>query len=141
MGEHELLRPERAAPRPISARAAAAGRRSEAEGTGPGPLDAAAILRLQRAAGNQSVVQLLGEGEPPSPVHDVVGSGGAPLEPGLRTSMESAFGASFGDVRIHTDDQASRSADSVGASAYTVGSDIVFRGGQFEPGSARSPTS
>lgn len=100
-------------------------------------LDAAAVMRLQRAAGNASVVQLLAEGEEErSPVHDVVGSGGgSPLDEGVRSSMESAFGASFGDVRVHTDDRASKSAESVGANAYTVGSDVVFRSGQFNPGS------
>jgi hypothetical protein len=48
--------------------------------------------------------------------------------------MESAFGASFDDVRVHTDDRASKSAESVGANAYTVGSDMVFKAGQFNPG-------
>jgi hypothetical protein len=101
-------------------------------------LDAAAVLHLQRVAGNASVVQLLAEGdEERSPVHDVVGSGGgSPLEKGVRADMESAFGASFGDVRVHTDDRASKSAESVGANAYTVGSDVVFRSGQFNPSSA-----
>jgi hypothetical protein len=50
--------------------------------------------------------------------------------------MESAFGASFDDVRVHTDEQASKSAESVGANAYTVGSDVVFRSGQYSPSSA-----
>ncbi len=98
-------------------------------------LDAAAVLRLQRTAGNASVVQMLaGEGEQASPVHDVVGSGGgSPLDAGTRSTMEAAFGASFGGVRIHTDERASRSAEAVGANAYTVGSDVVFRSGQFNP--------
>ena len=97
-------------------------------------LDAASVMRLQRAAGNASVVQLLSGEEEQSPVHDVVGSGGGtPLDAGTRTSMESAFGASFGDVRVHTDEHASTSAESVGANAYTVGSDVVFKSGQFNP--------
>lgn len=99
-------------------------------------LDASSILHLQRTAGNASVVQMLAD-EEPSPVHDVVGrGGGAPLDSTTRTSMESAFGTSFGDVRIHTDQVASRSAESVGANAYTVGSDVVFRSGHFDPGSS-----
>jgi hypothetical protein len=98
-------------------------------------LDAAAVIGLQRTAGNAGVVQLLaGEEAAASPVLDVVGSGGAPLDSGTRSTMESAFGTSFGDVRVHTDDRASKSAESVGANAYTVGSDVVFRGGQFNPG-------
>jgi len=98
-------------------------------------LDAASVMHLQRAAGNASVVQLLAaDEEDRSPVHDVVGSGGgSPLDKGVRSSMESAFGASFEDVRVHTDDRASKSAASVGANAYTVGSDVVFRSGQFNP--------
>ena len=50
--------------------------------------------------------------------------------------MESAFGQSFEDVRIHTDDRASKSAESVGANAYTVGSDVVFKSGQYDPASS-----
>jgi hypothetical protein len=102
-------------------------------------LDAASIMHLQRAAGNASVVQMLGEGEDEqrSPVHDVVGSGGgSPLDAGVRSNMESAFGADFGAVRVHTDGRASKSAEAVGANAYTVGSDVVFKGGQYDPGSA-----
>lgn len=101
-------------------------------------LDAASIMHLQRTAGNQGVLQMLaGEDEAASPVHDVVGSGGgAPLDTSTRSSMESAFGASFEDVRVHTGGQASKSAESVGANAYTVGSDVVFREGQYNPGSA-----
>lgn len=99
-------------------------------------LDTASILHLQRTAGNQGVVQMLA-GEEPSPVLDVLGSGrGARLDDGTRSTMESAFGTSFDGVRVHTDQGASRSAESVGANAYTVGSDIVFRNGQFDPGSA-----
>jgi len=98
-------------------------------------LDAAAVMRLQRTAGNAGVVQMLaGEEEQASPVHDVVGSGGgSPLDAGTRSTMESAFGTSFEGVRVHTDERASKSAESVGANAYTVGSDVVFRSGQFNP--------
>ena len=105
-------------------------------------LDAATVMRLQRTVGNAGVVQLLGAEEEvassASPVHDVVGSGGGtPLDAGVRSSMESAFGQSFEDVRVHTGDTASKSAESVGANAYTVGSDVVFRSGQFDPGSSK----
>lgn len=101
--------------------------------------DAASLMHLQRTAGNAGVVQLLAEDETAdtSPVHDVVGKGGGtPLDEGTRASMESRFGQGFGDVRVHTDGQASQSAESVGANAYTVGSDIVFRSGQFDTSSA-----
>jgi hypothetical protein len=102
------------------------------------PLSPAAILGLQRTAGNASVVQLLGaDDEAASPVHDVLGSGGGtPLDAGVRSDMEGRFGQSFSDVRVHTDDKASASAESVGANAYTVGSNVVFRSGQFDTSSS-----
>jgi hypothetical protein len=102
----------------------------------PPSLDAGSMLRLQRTAGNQGVLQMLADDEERSPVHDVVGSGGgSPLDASTRSTMESAFGTSFGDVRLHTDERASRSAEAVGANAYTVGNDVVFKSGQYEPGS------
>ena len=107
-------------------------------GQGRSPaLDTATVMHLQRTAGNAGVVQMLaGDEEQASPVHDVVGSGGgSPLDEGTRATMESAFGQSFEDVRVHTDDRASKSAESVGANAYTVGSDVVFKSGQFNPAS------
>ncbi|HSL33267.1 MAG TPA: DUF4157 domain-containing protein, partial [Candidatus Limnocylindrales bacterium] len=101
--------------------------------------DAASLLHLQRTVGNAGVVQLLANDEAAdsSPVHDVIGKvDGSPLDASTRSDMEGRFGQSFSDVRVHTDSQASRSAESVGANAYTVGSDIVFRSGQFDTASA-----
>lgn len=103
----------------------------------------ASLLHLQRTAGNAGVVQMLAdeaaqEQDQPSLVHDVVGKGGGmPLDESTRSTMESRFGQDFSDVRIHTDSRASASAESVGANAYTVGSDVVFRGGHFD---SSSPT-
>ena len=105
--------------------------------------DTASLLHLQRTAGNAGVVQMLADDreqgqEEPSPVHDVVGKGGGtPLDESTRSTMEAGFGEDFSDVRVHTDSKASSSAAAVGANAYTVGSDIVFRSGHFD---ASSPT-
>lgn len=55
-------------------------------------------------------------------------SGGAPLPSTTRERLESAFGADFGDVRVHTGAQAAGLNDHLGAQAFTVGSDIFFRG-------------
>jgi hypothetical protein len=102
---------------------------------GLGP-DAAAVLRLQRSAGNAGVVQLLEDegADRPSPVHDVVGKGGGtPLDGATRASMEERLGADFSDVKVHSDARASASAEAVGANAYTVGNEIVFRSGHFAP--------
>lgn len=97
-------------------------------------LGSAGMLQMQRAVGNSGATALA---EEQSPVLDVVGGGGgSPLEEGVRTDMESRLGADFSDVRVHTDGQAHESAAAVNAQAYTVGSDIVFQSGNFDPGSA-----
>jgi Domain of unknown function (DUF4157) len=102
----------------------------------PELLSARSVLALQRAAGNVTVSRLFQE-EPASPVKDVVGRGGGrPLEPEVRGLMESRLGADFGDVRVHTDHAASESARAISAQAYTVGSDVVFQSGRYEPASS-----
>ncbi|RYP83283.1 DUF4157 domain-containing protein [Nocardioides guangzhouensis] len=106
-------------------RAAAAGRSDV--------LGESGLVGLQRAAGNSAVSSMV-EDEP-SPVHDVISSGGRPLEPDVRTDMEGRLGADFGDVRVHDDSAAHRSAQSVNAHAYTVGSNIVFQRDKYDPGS------
>lgn len=88
----------------------------------------AALMRLQREAGNEAVSSLLEEER--SPVLDVVGSGGgSPMPAAARAGMEARFGADFGGVRLHTDSAAASSAQSVQAKAYTVGDDVVLGGG------------
>jgi len=66
-------------------------------------------------------------------VHDVLGAGGRPLDSATRAFMESRFGRDFSSVRVHHDARAARSAAAVNALAYTVGQDIVFAQGQYEP--------
>jgi hypothetical protein len=61
--------------------------------------------------------------------------GGAPLPDDARPPMESAFGASFAGVRIHTDARAAGLSREFGARAFTIGTDIFFGDGQFRPGS------
>jgi hypothetical protein len=62
-------------------------------------------------------------------------AGGQPLDTTIRTQMESYFGHDFSHVRIHTDDRAAESADAMNSMAYTVGGNIIFRRGQYLPGS------
>ena len=72
----------------------------------------------------------------PSIVHDVLCSPGQPLDAATRAFMEPRFKQDFGHVRVHADAQASRSAATVNAMAYTMGHDIVFGAMQFAPHSA-----
>lgn len=63
----------------------------------------------------------------PPIVHQVLSSPGRPLDSATRGFMEPRFGYDFGSVRLHTGDTARRSAEGVGAHAYTVGKHIVLR--------------
>lgn len=64
----------------------------------------------------------------------VAGAAGRPLDAATRAEMEGRFGQDFGDVRVHTDDAAARSAEALGASAFTRGRDVVFAPGRYAPG-------
>jgi hypothetical protein len=111
-------------------RAAAAGRTDA--------LGAADILGLQRSIGNAGVTSMLEEER--SPVHDVISTGGRPLEPDVRADMETRMGHDFSDVRVHDDSAAAASASAVNAHAYTVGSNIVFQRDQYDPSSTAGKT-
>jgi hypothetical protein len=101
--------------------------------------DPDAVLGIQRSVGNAAVVQLLADGDQAaeqdrSPVLDVVGRGGGqPLDEQTRGGMEQALGADLSDVRIHNDGAAAASAQAVQAHAYTVGNDVVFGSGLYQP--------
>jgi hypothetical protein len=69
----------------------------------------------------------------PPIVRDVVRSPGSPLDAGARGYFEPRLGHYFGNVRVHTDEQAARSARAVNARAYTVGDHIVFDTGRYSP--------
>lgn len=69
----------------------------------------------------------------PPIVHEVLAAPGQPLDAATREFMEPRFGHNFGHVRVHADALASRSAEAVAARAYTVGSRIVLRFGEYAP--------
>jgi hypothetical protein len=62
-------------------------------------------------------------------------SGGQALDKHTQREMSARFGHDFSQVRIHTDHRAEESAHAFGANAYAHGSDIVFGGGKYNPGS------
>ena len=63
-------------------------------------------------------------------------SGGEPLPEAVRQDMESRFGADFSAVRIHRDARAAQASSALNAAAFTVGQQIHFGAGQFNPGSS-----
>jgi hypothetical protein len=62
--------------------------------------------------------------------------GGSPLPSAVRGFMEPRFGASFGNVRVHTGDAAAQQSAALGAHAFTVGEHVFFGRDQFQPQSA-----
>jgi hypothetical protein len=95
--------------------------------------DHGAVMRLQRSAGNAAVATLLSQ-EDPHGIQQVLRSGGQSLDAQARGEMETALGADFSDVRVHTGADAQSSARSLAANAYTMGNDVVFGAGQYSPG-------
>ncbi|MCX7748083.1 MAG: DUF4157 domain-containing protein [Clostridia bacterium] len=111
------------------------------------------LLDLQNRIGNQAVLKLLQVkthlGIPArqntfenqieinntaDTVTKAIRSPGKSMDQNTRKSMENAFKRDFSSVRIHTDNKAAESARLVNAAAYTIGKDIVFADGEYNPG-------
>jgi uncharacterized protein DUF4157 len=73
------------------------------------------------------------EPDDPGAIQAQLGSGRA-LDGRLKSKMESAYGADFSDVRVHTDGKAHELSDNLNARAFTVGTDIAFGTGEYHPG-------
>jgi hypothetical protein len=71
----------------------------------------------------------------PATASGLVPAGGQPLDAVTRAWMEPRFGADFGSVRVHTGTAAASHAADVSAHAYTVGEEVVFGAGEYQPGS------
>ena len=68
-------------------------------------------------------------------VDDLLSSVGRPLDDAARKFFSARFGHDFSQVRVHADAAAAQSARSLNALAYTVGRDIVFDAGRYDPNS------
>jgi len=78
-----------------------------------------------------------GVGAAPGGVADSIarmqsGSGGV-LDSGTRGLMEGRFGRSFDGVRVHRGRDAAMAAQALNARAFTVGRDVFFGAGQYQP--------
>lgn len=74
--------------------------------------------------------------EAPAIVQEALRSPGQPLDQASRAFFEPRFGHDFSGVRVRTGAAAGASAAAIDAATYTVGADIVFNAGRYEPGSA-----
>jgi hypothetical protein len=79
------------------------------------------------------------DGSRTNPLHGEAGlrSPGMPLDSGTRALFEPRFGHDFSKVRVHADTEAAESALTLGARAYTLGTDVVFAAGQYAPTTRR----
>ncbi len=78
------------------------------------------------------------EGGPQAPddpraVQAQLGSGHA-LDSRVQSGLESALGQNFSGVRVHSDSRAGALSDQMNARAFTVGQDIGFGSGEYQPG-------
>jgi hypothetical protein len=90
----------------------------------------------QAAPVQRSPASATPEAAPPghADVGDALAAPGRALDPRTRRSMEQRFGQDFSNVRIHDDARAAATAADIDAAAFTVGQDIVFAEGRFNPG-------
>jgi len=59
---------------------------------------------------------------------------GQPLDSDVNSRMSSAFGYDFSRVRTHTDSQAAAISSDLNARAFTIGRDVAFGAGEYQPG-------
>lgn len=60
--------------------------------------------------------------------------GGSPLSRDVRAKMEPRLGSDLSDVRVHTSGQSAAAAEGLSAKAFTVGKDVHFGSGNYQPG-------
>ena len=93
------------------------------------PIANPGISKLQRAMGNTAGF----ESGAVSKAEQAVAGGGVPLSTEARSYFEPRFGYDFSSVRVHADTQASSAAEALRARAFTVGQNIAFASGEFNP--------
>jgi hypothetical protein len=106
-------------------------------GGGPGLASAA------RPGGNAAVsraVQRAGEGPGQAPEgfsgRMASAEAGTAIPDQARQTLEASFGTSLAGVRLHVGGTSASLAEEVGARAFTVGQDVYFGRGEYDPGSS-----
>ena len=133
VGRTRSIVPDRTNEAAVPAHAPDLASRAIADGR-TGTLDTPSVVHLQAMAGNASVSRLIEDEQAPDKVKSVVGQGGGErMDPDTARTMGARFGEDFSDVRIHQGGGAAESARAVNAQAYTVGNDVVFGPGTYDP--------
>ena len=105
------------------------------------------ILEAQRNVGNQTVQRILDplrgdseltneQGELDETINQQIrqaSHGGQPLPAQVQQSISSQFSHDFSPVHIHTDAQADQISRQINAQAFTVGDNVFFRHGAYQP--------
>ena len=110
-------------------------------GTDSGVLRRASPAPIARQASAPAVIQRSATpagasgGDVPARIQASL-AGGTPLPASVRRFMEPRFGASFANVRVHTDANAASLSRQLAALAFTTGNHIFFARDQFQPETA-----
>ena len=106
------------------------------------------LNRLQQERGNAYVQRVVSEakgapgrlvGLSQSEMVDEVSQrkgSGSPIPGGAREQMEGFFGADLAGVQVHADGEAAALSRELDAQAFTVGKDVYFAEGKYDPSSS-----
>jgi len=100
---------------------------AHSEGTAPAASGNASVLFKGREGGAKT------EDADASSIRAQLGKGRT-LDGGVRARMERALGYDFSSVHVHTDSQAASLSRRLNARAFTVGADVAFGAGEYQPG-------
>ncbi len=102
------------------------------------------LSELQQKVGNRAVQRLIQrEGSEATKLDEETAGkinasrgGGQRLDTPTQENMGASMGYDFNDVRVHTSPESDQLNKSMGAQAFTTGSDIFFSDGAYDPGSS-----
>jgi hypothetical protein len=110
-----------------------------------GPLDANKLTRMQKTIGNSAVQRFLAQRSGGGPTELDEGTSqainaergrGQSLDEGIADKAGGVMGQDFSDVNVHTGGTADSLSQGLQAKAFTVGSDIFFKDGEYNPGTS-----
>ena len=106
--------------------------KSSSTGEGPAPGKRTLTEQLQRRA--QPGAGVPSASAEHAVAHASSAGGGIVPDPGVAAKVERATGSDLSGVRVHTGSEAATAAAAVDAKAYTLGQDVFFGAGQYQPG-------
>ncbi len=91
------------------------------------------VMRSARSGDGTSIPPALASTSMSKPAVSYSGAGGRPLPEPIRHRLGQSLGADLSSVRVHTDARADRLNRSLDSNAATVGGNIFFRHGEYQP--------